>query len=223
MFHLTNDWKERLQEEKGKPYFQKLEDFLEKEYASSTIFPPREEIFRALELTSFQNTKVVILGQDPYHEQGQAHGLCFSVRKGVSLPPSLKNIYKELQSDLGISMPAHGDLTAWAQQGVLLLNTVLTVREGQANSHQKKGWEKFTDAVISALDQKDTPVVFLLWGANAQKKADLIQNPLHCKLNSVHPSPLSAYRGFLGCGHFSKTNEILCATGQTPIHWEIPD
>lgn len=220
MMQLKNDWNEYLHGELHKPYFQKLKTYLEEEYAANTIFPPREEIFRALELTSFADTKVVILGQDPYHEQGQAHGLCFSVRKGITLPPSLRNIYKELQSDVGISVPDHGDLTAWGKQGVLLLNTVLTVREGHANSHQKKGWETFTDAVISALNQKKTPVVFLLWGANAQKKADLITNPLHVKLNSVHPSPLSAYRGFLGCKHFSQANEALCASGQAPIDWQ---
>ena len=167
-----------------------------------------------------KNTRAVIIGQDPYHGPGQAHGLCFSVKKGVPLPPSLINIYKEITDDLGVAMPQHGDLTGWARQGVLLLNTVLTVRAGQPNSHKDKGWEIFTDRVISELDRKETPVVFLLWGANAEKKARVITNPIHKKLITVHPSPLSAYRGFFGCRHFSKANKILSESGQEPIKWD---
>ena len=180
-----------------------------------------EDIFNALKLTSFKDTKVVIIGQDPYHGFGQAHGLCFSVKKGVVPPPSLKNIYKELKNDIGFEIPNHGELTSWAKQGVLLLNNVLTVREGLPNSHKGKGWEIFTDRVIGELNKKETPVVFLLWGANAQKKAEIITNPKHYKLMTVHPSPLSASRGFFGCRHFSKTNEILQKNRINPINWEI--
>lgn len=178
------------------------------------------DIFNTLRYTSFENTRAVIIGQDPYHGPGQAHGLCFSVKKGVPLPPSLVNIYKEITDDLGVAMPQHGDLTGWARQGVLLLNTVLTVRAGQPNSHKDKGWEIFTDRVISELDRKEMPVVFLLWGANAEKKARVITNPIHKKLITVHPSPLSAYRGFFGCRHFSKANIILSESGQEPIKWD---
>lgn len=178
------------------------------------------DIFNALKYTSFSETKAVILGQDPYHGAGQAHGLCFSVKKGVPLPPSLVNIYKEISDDLGVIMPPHGELTGWAKQGVLLLNTVLTVREGQPNSHKDKGWEIFTDRVISELNKKETPVVFLLWGANAERKAGIITNPSHYKLCTSHPSPLSAYRGFLGCRHFSKTNAILEQNGAEKIYWD---
>ena len=178
------------------------------------------DIFNALKYTPFADTRAVIIGQDPYHGPGQAHGLCFSVKKGVPLPPSLVNIYKEITDDLGVTMPQHGELTGWAKQGVLLLNTVLTVRAGQPNSHKDKGWEIFTDRVISELNRKETPVVFLLWGANAEKKARVITNPIHKKLITVHPSPLSAYRGFFGCRHFSKANEILISSGQPPIKWD---
>ena len=178
------------------------------------------DIFNALKYTPFADTRAVIIGQDPYHGPGQAHGLCFSVKKGVPLPPSLVNIYKEITDDLGVTMPQHGELTGWAKQGVLLLNTVLTVRAGQPNSHKDKGWEIFTDRVISELNRKETPIVFLLWGANAEKKARVITNPIHKKLITVHPSPLSAYRGFFGCHHFSKTNEILISSGQPPIKWD---
>ena len=179
------------------------------------------DIFNALRYTSFNDTKVVIIGQDPYHGAGQAHGLCFSVKKGIEPPPSLKNIYKELHDDIGFTIPTHGELTDWAKQGVLLLNTVLTVRSGSPNSHKGIGWEQFTDRVISEIDKKQTPVVFLLWGANARKKAEIIKNTIHKKLITVHPSPLSAYNGFFGCRHFSKTNSILISSGQTPIDWTI--
>lgn len=213
MIKLGNDWDNILADEWSKPYYRQLHDFLKSEYSKTRIYPDMYDIFNALRYTSFENTRAVIIGQDPYHGPGQAHGLCFSVKKGVPLPPSLVNIYKEITDDLGIAMPQHGDLTGWARQGVLLLNTVLTVRAGQPNSHKDKGWEIFTDRVISELDRKETPVVFLLWGANAEKKARVITNPIHKKLITVHPSPLSAYRGFFGCRHFSKANKILSESG----------
>lgn len=221
MVKLGNDWDDILADEWQKPYYLKLRAFLKNEYSTHTVYPDMNDIFNALRLTSFEDTKVVIIGQDPYHGFGQAHGLCFSVKKGVVPPPSLKNIYKELKSDIGFEIPSHGELTSWAKQGVLLLNNVLTVREGLPNSHKGKGWEIFTDRVIGELNKKETPVVFLLWGANAQKKAEIITNPKHCKLLSVHPSPLSASRGFFGCKHFSKTNEILQKNHINPINWEI--
>lgn len=220
MVKLGNDWDNILADEWSKPYYRQLHDFLKSEYSKTRIYPDMYDIFNALRYTSFENTRAVIIGQDPYHGPGQAHGLCFSVKKGVPLPPSLVNIYKEITDDLGVAMPQHGDLTGWARQGVLLLNTVLTVRAGQPNSHKDKGWEIFTDRVISELDRKETPVVFLLWGANAEKKARVITNPIHKKLITVHPSPLSAYRGFFGCRHFSKTNIILSESGQEPIKWD---
>ena len=221
MVNLGNDWDNILADEWQKPYYLELRKFLKQEYSTGTIYPNMNDIFNALKLTSFEDTKVVIIGQDPYHGFGQAHGLCFSVKKGVVPPPSLKNIYKELHSDIGFQIPNHGELTSWAKQGVLLLNNVLTVREGSPNSHKGKGWEIFTDRVIGELNKKETPVVFLLWGANAQKKAEIITNPKHFKLLSVHPSPLSASRGFFGCRHFSKTNEILQKNRINPINWEI--
>lgn len=221
MVNLGNDWDNILADEWQKPYYLELREFLKKEYSTKTVYPNMNDIFNALKLTSFADTKVVIIGQDPYHGYGQAHGLCFSVKKGVIPPPSLKNIYKELHSDIGFKIPNHGELTSWAKQGVLLLNNVLTVREGLPNSHKGKGWENFTDRVIGELNRKETPVVFLLWGANAQKKAEIITNPIHRKLISVHPSPLSASRGFFGCRHFSKTNEILHENHINPINWEI--
>lgn len=221
MVKLGNDWDIILADEWEKPYYKKLRVFLKEEYSTRTIYPDMLDIFNALKYTSFEDTKVVIIGQDPYHGEGQAHGLCFSVKKGVVPPPSLKNIYKELHSDIGFEIPNHGELISWAKQGVLMLNNVLTVREGMPNSHKGMGWETFTDRVISELNKKETPVVFLLWGANAQKKAEIITNPLHHKLISVHPSPLSASRGFLGCKHFSKTNEILEKNSINPIKWEI--
>ena len=221
MVKLGNDWDHILADEWQKPYYLKLRAFLKNEYSTQTVYPNMNDIFNALRLTSFKDTKVVIIGQDPYHGFGQAHGLCFSVKKGVVPPPSLKNIYKELKSDIGFEIPSHGELTSWAKQGVLLLNNVLTVREGLPNSHKGKGWEIFTDRVIGELNKKETPVVFLLWGANAQKKAEIITNPKHYKLMTVHPSPLSASRGFFGCRHFSKTNEILQKNRINPINWEI--
>ena len=221
MVNLGNDWDNILADEWQKPYYLELRKFLKQEYFTQTVYPNMNDIFNALKLTSFENTKVVIIGQDPYHGFGQAHGLCFSVKKGVVPPPSLKNIYKELKSDIGFEIPNHGELTSWAKQGVLLLNNVLTVREGLPNSHKGKGWEIFTDRVIGELNKKENPVVFLLWGANAQKKAEIITNPKHYKLITVHPSPLSASRGFFGCKHFSKTNEILQKNHINPINWEI--
>lgn len=221
MVKFLNDWDEILADEFEKPYYKELRAFLKAEYSTRRIYPDMNDIFNSLKCSSFKDTRVVIIGQDPYHGAGQAHGMCFSVKRGVEPPPSLKNIFKELESDVGFRIPDHGELTSWAKQGVLLLNTVLTVREATPNSHKDKGWEKFTDRVISELNKKDTPVVFLLWGANAKAKAKIIDNPLHVKLETVHPSPLSAYGGFFGCKHFSKTNEILIASGQKPIDWQI--
>ena len=221
MVHIGNDWDEILADEWQKPYYLKLREFLKSEYSQRKIYPEANDIFNALKYTSFSDVKAVIIGQDPYHGQGQAHGLCFSVKKGVEIPPSLKNIYKELESDLGIPPCPHGYLAEWAKRGVLMLNTVLTVREASANSHKGLGWEKVTDRIIGELNRKETPVVFLLWGANARKKAEIITNPIHKKLITVHPSPLSAYGGFFGCKHFSKTNEILKESGQEPIDWRL--
>jgi len=219
MVKLGNDWDGILSDEFEKPYYLEIRKFLKNEYSSRRIYPNMNDIFNALKYTSFEDTKVVIIGQDPYHGAGQAHGLCFSVKPGITFPPSLRNIFKELASDVGKEIPIDGELTNWAKQGVLLLNAVLTVREGEPASHSKIGWETFTDRVISELNKKETPVVFLLWGAYAQKKAEIITNPIHKKLMSVHPSPLSASRGFFGCRHFSKTNEILIRNGMTPIKW----
>ncbi|MCQ2454655.1 MAG: uracil-DNA glycosylase [Clostridia bacterium] len=221
MVKLGNDWDEILKDEWNKPYYIKLRSFLKEEYKNHTVYPDMYDIFNALKYTSFENTKVVIIGQDPYHEPNQAHGLCFSVKRGNPPPPSLVNIYKELSADIGFNIPTHGDLTAWANQGVLLLNTVLTVRKGQANSHKGKGWEIFTDEIIKTLNRKKTPVVFLLWGANARKKAELISNKSHIIFESVHPSPLSAYGGFFGSKHFSKTNDALKKSGLLPINWQL--
>lgn len=221
MVNIGNDWDKILADEWQKPYYIKLRGFLKTEYQNNTVYPEMNDIFNALKYTSYKDTKVVIIGQDPYHGEGQAHGLCFSVKKGVTPPPSLKNIYKELNDDLGCPIASHGELTSWAKQGVLMLNNVLTVRQACPNSHKGMGWENFTDRVILELDKKETPVVFLLWGANARKKAEIIKNPIHKKLITVHPSPLSAYNGFFGCKHFSKTNAILVNSGQTPINWTI--
>ncbi len=218
---ITNDWLEPLQAEFEKPYYRKLYDRVDQEYRTRVIYPAAEDIFNAFSFTPLERVKVVILGQDPYHEPGQAHGLCFSVQPEVEIPPSLVNIYKELQSDLGCRMPDNGCLTKWADQGVLLLNTVLTVRAHQANSHKGIGWETFTDAVLQALDRIDRPVVFILWGRPAQMKECLLHNPKHLVLKAPHPSPLSAYRGFFGSRPFSKTNQFLISHGLTPIDWQI--
>ena len=221
MVHLDNDWDEILRDEFSKPYYQQLRQFLFEEYKTQQIYPNMYDIFNALRYTAYADTRVVILGQDPYHGEGQAHGLCFSVKKGVAPPPSLNNIFSELTADVGIPKPPHGELTCWAKRGVLLLNTVLTVRAHQPNSHKGRGWEAFTDRVIAELDKKTTPVVFLLWGANARNKARIIENPIHVKLEAPHPSPLSAYNGFFGCRPFSRANEILTRSGQAPVDWSI--
>lgn len=221
MVQLGNDWDELLAPVFRDEPYQKLRAFLAEEYRTREIFPDMYDIFNALKHTSFRDTKVVILGQDPYHGDGQAHGLSFSVQKGVTPPPSLVNIYKELMEDVGIPKPQHGNLECWAKQGVLLLNTVLTVRAHQANSHRNMGWEEFTDAIIRLLDRKETPIVFLLWGAAARNKAKILKNPMHIRLEAPHPSPLSAYNGFFGCRHFSKTNALLIRSGQTPIDWTV--
>ena len=223
MDKIGNSWDQILAGEFEKEYFRKLESFLDEEYANETIYPPREDIFNALKASDFADTKVVILGQDPYHEPGQAHGMCFSVQKGVKIPPSLVNIYKELDADLGVKPVRHGYLQSWADQGVLLLNTSLTVRRAQANSHRGKGWEQFTDAIIKALNDRPEPVVFLLWGANARSKEALITAPQHFILSGAHPSPLSAWNGFFGGGYFSKTNRFLKLTGQQPIQWQLEE
>ena len=221
MVNIGNDWDEILQNEWSKPYYLILRNFLKSEYSGGTVYPDMHDIFNALKHTAFKDVKAVIIGQDPYHGPGQAHGLCFSVKKGVEPPPSLQNIYKELYADLGINTPSHGQLTDWADQGVLMLNTVLTVRAGQAASHRGNGWENFTDRVIDELNKKQTPVVFILWGRPAAEKAKIITNPIHLKLEAPHPSPLSAYRGFFGCRHFSKTNDFLIKNGIAPIDWHI--
>ncbi|MFS0613366.1 uracil-DNA glycosylase [Lederbergia ruris] len=218
---LKNDWATKVGDEFTKPYYVKLREFLKREYATQTIYPPMHDIFNALHYTSFEQVKVVILGQDPYHGPHQAHGLSFSVQPTVKQPPSLKNIFIELENDLGVPPPDHGYLVSWAEQGVLLLNSVLTVRQGQAHSHRGKGWEIFTDQVIKVLNEKATPVVYILWGSAAQSKQALIDTSKHYIIKSPHPSPLSAYRGFFGSKPFSKTNEILKKTGQTEVDWRI--
>lgn len=218
---LKNDWKNYLNTEFEKDYYLKLREFLKNEYNSKVIYPNMYDLFNALHFTSYEDTKVVILGQDPYHGPKQAHGLSFSVNPGVKTPPSLVNIYKELHDDLGCYIPNNGYLKKWADQGVLLLNTVLSVRSGEANSHRNKGWEHFTNRVIEVLNQKETPIIFILWGNNAISKTSLITNPKHLIIKSVHPSPLSASRGFFGSKPFSKTNEFLISTNQEPIDWQI--
>lgn len=221
MVNIGNEWDEMLADEFKKDYYLQLRQFLISEYNSHTIYPPMNDIFNALKTTAYSDVKAVILGQDPYHGAGQAHGMCFSVKKGTPPPPSLQNIFKEINAELGLPIPPHGELTAWAKSGVLLLNTALTVREGQANSHRGHGWEIFTDRVIELLNERDTPIVFLLWGGNARAKKKLITNPKHLILECAHPSPLSAYNGFFGCGHFVKANEFLINNGIEPINWSI--
>ena len=221
MSMITNDWLPALEPEFGKPYYKDLYRFVLQEYRTAQVFPPAEDVFNAFHLTPLGQVKVVIIGQDPYHNVGQAHGLCFSVKPEVEIPPSLVNIYKELEDDLGCTIPNNGYLVKWAKQGVLMLNTVLTVRAHQANSHRGKGWEQVTDAAIRALNEQDRPIVFLLWGGPAGQKASMLNNPKHLVLKAPHPSPLSAYRGFFGCRHFSKTNAFLEANGIQPIDWQI--
>lgn len=223
MVNIGNEWDELLKGEFDKEYYHKLRGFLAKEYKERTIYPNMYDIFNALKYTSYSDVKAVLIGQDPYHGPGQAHGLCFSVKRGVDVPPSLKNMYKELETDIGFKPPKHGELIEWAKQGVLMLNAVLTVRAGEANSHKGMGWEIFTDRVIELLNEREKPIVFLLWGGNARRKKLLITNPNHTVLEAAHPSPLSAYNGFFGCKHFSKTNEILKEAGQPPIDWTLTE
>lgn len=220
MAALSGDWQNALKDELKKDYYKKLFVKVQEEYGSQTIFPPANDIFNAFHYTPLNEVKVVIFGQDPYHNVGQAHGLCFSVQPGIEIPPSLVNIYKEMQDDLGCEIPNHGHLTSWAKQGVLMLNTVLTVRAHQANSHRGIGWEEFTDAAIRVLNEQDRPIVFILWGRPAQMKLSMLTNPKHLILEAPHPSPLSAYRGFFGSKPFSKTNAFLRANGVEEIDWE---
>ena len=220
---INGEWLEALRDEFKKEYYKNLFDKVNEEYRTHQIFPPADDVFNAFHLTPLRDVKVVILGQDPYHGDGQAHGLCFSVKPEVDIPPSLVNIYKELQDDLGCTIPSHGHLVKWAQQGVLLLNTVLTVRAHQANSHRGIGWEQFTDAAIRVLNEQDRPIVFILWGRPAQLKKAMLNNPKHMILEAPHPSPLSSYRGFFGSRPFSKTNHFLERNGLTPIDWQIED
>lgn len=219
MVHIENDWDERLAGEFDKEYYLALREFLKTEYFTKKIYPPMNDIFNALKYTSYENTRVVILGQDPYHGAGQAHGLCFSVKRGVQQPPSLQNIFKELKSEYGIEPPECGELIGWARQGVLLLNTTLTVRESSPQSHKGRGWETLTDRIISEINAKETPVVFMLWGGNARMKKALVTNRRHLVLECAHPSPLSAWGGFFGCNHFIKANEFLRQNGQKEIDW----
>ena len=221
MSMIDNDWLVPLKKEFSKPYYKDLFEFVKNEYSTTVVYPPADDIFNAFHFTPLKDVKVLLLGQDPYHNVHQAHGLSFSVLPGNDIPPSLKNIYQELHDDLGCYIPNNGYLKKWADQGVLLLNTVLTVRAHQANSHQGKGWEQFTDAVIEAVNAQDRPIVIFLWGSPAQKKAKMLTNPKHLVLKAPHPSPLSAYRGFFGCKHFSKANEFLKANGVEPIDWQI--
>lgn len=221
MSMITNDWLEPLSSEFRKEYYSQLYNFVKGEYSKTVVYPPAEDIFNAFHFTPLKDVKVLLLGQDPYHNEHQAHGLSFSVQPGQDIPPSLVNIYKELHDDLGCYIPNNGYLKKWADQGVLLLNTVLTVRAHQANSHQGHGWEQFTDAVIQAVNAQDRPIVYMLWGAPARRKKAMLTNPKHLILEAPHPSPLSAYRGFFGCKHFSKANEFLKASGVEPIDWQI--
>ena len=219
---IQNDWLQAVGGEFRKPYYKEFYDFVKEEYSTRVIYPPADDIFNALHLTPLKEVKVVILGQDPYHNEHQAHGLSFSVLPDQrEIPPSLQNIYKELHDDLGCYIPDNGYLEKWARQGVLMLNTVLTVRAHQANSHQGHGWEQFTDAILEAVNQEDRPIVYLLWGRPAQSKIPMLTNPKHLILKAPHPSPLSAYRGFFGCRHFSQTNAFLESHGAAPIDWQI--
>ncbi|MGC6767253.1 uracil-DNA glycosylase [Enterococcus sp. LJL128] len=220
---IHNSWQEKLEDQFNQPYYSQLREFLKQEYTTQTIFPDMYHIYSALELTPYEKVKVVILGQDPYHGPNQAHGLSFSVQPGVKTPPSLVNIYKELQTDLGYQPVNHGFLESWAKQGVLLLNTVLTVRAGQAYSHRGQGWEQLTDAIIQKLNERDQPIVFILWGKPAQDKIRMIDTSKHVIIKSPHPSPLSAHRGFFGSRPFSKANDALLALGETPINWQLPE
>ena len=217
----ARDWDALLADELQKEYIKELEAFLEAEYQNGRVYPDKEDIFKAFKWTSYEDTKVVIFGQDPYHEENQAHGLAFSVQRGVDIPPSLQNIYKELKNELGLYIPNNGFLEKWARQGVLLLNASLTVRGGEANSHKGKGWERFTDKVTELLNERKRPVIFLLWGNDAKRKEELITSPQHIILTAAHPSPLSANRGFFGCGHFAKANNMLIAMNKAPIDWQI--
>lgn len=221
MSALINDWEKALSKEFKKPYYLKLYNTVRSEYSKTTVYPPSEEIFTAFNLTDINDVKVLILGQDPYHESGQAHGLSFSVKPGVAIPPSLLNIYKELEDELSLYIPNNGYLEKWAKQGVLMLNTVLTVRAHNANSHKGIGWEEFTDAAIMALNELDKPIVYMLWGSNARSKAKMLNNKKQLVLEAPHPSPLSSYRGFFGCNHFIKCNEFLKANGLSEIDWQI--
>lgn len=218
---IQNDWLEAVGGEFHKPYYKELYEFVKEEYSTKTVYPPADDIFNALHLTPLKDVKVLVLGQDPYHNVNQAHGLSFSVRPGQKVPPSLQNIYQELHDDLGCYIPNNGYLEKWARQGVLMLNTVLTVQAHKPNSHQGKGWEKFTDAIIEAVNEEDRPIVYLLWGRPAQKKVPMLNNPKHLILTAPHPSPYSADRGFFGCRHFSQANEFLKANGAEPIDWQI--
>lgn len=223
MAMISNDWLPVLKDEFNKDYYKDLYKFVKEEYSKTVIYPPADDIFNALHLTPLKDVKVLILGQDPYINEHQAHGLCFSVQPGEDIPPSLKNIYEELKTDLNCKVPNNGFLEKWAKQGVLLLNTVLTVRAHQANSHQGRGWEQFTDAIIRQVNNEDRPIVYMLWGKPAQTKMKMLNNPKHLVLTAPHPSPLSAYRGFFGCRHFSKANEFLMKNGIEPIDWQIED
>ena len=221
MVHIGNDWDEVLREAFASDWYAALRRFLKKEYSRYTVYPDMHDIFNALKATAYSAVKVVLLGQDPYHNPGEAHGMCFSVKPGVRQPPSLQNIFKELNDDLGIPIPKTGYLKPWADQGVLLLNTILTVRRGEAYSHKGMGWERLTDLIIEKLNDRKDPVIFLLWGAPARQKKALITNPWHYVLEAPHPSPLSAYSGYFGCKHFSKANAILFSLGKAPIDWRI--
>lgn len=221
MVSIGNSWDGLLAEEFKKDYYKELQGFLKEEYQNHIVHPDKNEIFSALSATSYEDTRVVIFGQDPYHGENQAHGMAFSVKPDVDIPPSLKNIYKELQNELGLYIPDNGYLTKWARQGVLLLNAALTVRDGEAASHRGKGWERLTDRITELLNERPEPVIFLLWGNDAKKKEELIKAPQHIILSAAHPSPLSATRGFMGCGHFKKVNNILKAMNREPIDWQI--